>query len=473
MIFSSTIFLVYFLPAFLLCYHLVGKQLKNWVLLLFSLLFYAWGAPVFVYVLLISALTDFYLVQGIYSSDNKRKKRLLLSFSLAIKIGLLGYFKYANFFIANANELLAVAGFNAFQWTKIIMPIGISFFTFESITYSVDVFRGKHEPLSNLKDYLVYLLAFPKLIAGPIVRYQEIADQIKERKATADDRLLGFYRFCIGLAKKVLIANVLAQQANASFDGDIAHLSSGYAWFAIVAYTFQIYFDFSGYSDMAIGIGRMIGFRFPENFNAPYVSQNISEFWRRWHMTLGNFMRDYLYIPLGGNRVDSKMRLYFNLWIVFVLSGFWHGASWNYILWGVYHGIFLILDRLFLIRWLTKLGRPFAILFTFFVVAMGWVLFRLENLEHVWLFYERLFSFDKLTHVSFFENFLAAFYIAICFAILPAFGFGKRLMDYVFQTDHLKFSNHLIWMLLAIGLFIVSWSSILGSGYNPFIYYRF
>lgn len=473
MIFSSTIFLLYFLPFFLICYHVVGKALKNWVLLAFSLLFYAWGAPVFVFILLGSSIVNFYLVQQIARYDSKKKKRLFLVVSVVLNLVFLLYYKYANFFVENANEVLAWFGVKGMYWTKVIMPIGISFFTFQSLTYTVDVYRGKHAPLKAVKDFLVYLLSFPQLIAGWIVRYQEIADEIRERTPSEDDRLIGCYRFCIGLAKKVLIANVLAKQANASFDGDIAQLGSGSAWFAILAYTMQIYYDFSGYSDMAIGLGRIMGFHFPENFNVPYISRNISEFWRRWHMTLGNFMRDYLYIPLGGNRVKSKGRLYFNLWIVFVLSGFWHGASWNYILWGVYHGIFLILDRLFLIKWLDWLGKPVAILFTFLVVMMGWVLFRLENLDQAWTFYGRLFAFDDWLHVSLNKDFLLTLLVAVFFAFLPVIRPGQQWLEYTFNRSTYTWKVHVLWLLVMSLLFILSLSAVLASDYNPFIYYRF
>lgn len=473
MIFSSTIFLVYFLPFFLITYHVVGGMLKNWVLLAFSILFYAWGAPEFVFILLGSSIVNFYLVQQLSKSEKKAKRKLLLITSIVLNLIFLVYYKYANFFIGNFNELLGAFGINQVGWTKVIMPIGISFFTFQSLTYTVDVYRKVHAPLNRLRDFLNYLLSFPQLIAGPIVRFNEVADQLEERNPTADDRLIGFYRFCIGLAKKVLIANVLARQANDTFDGDFVHMSSGYAWIAIVAYTFQIYYDFSGYSDMAIGLGKIIGFKFPENFNVPYISQNISEFWRRWHISLGNFMRDYLYIPLGGNRVNSKGRLYFNLALVFVLSGFWHGASWNYILWGVFHGTFLILDRVFLVKLLKKLGKPLSIALTFFIVMMGWVLFRLENLDAVWNFYGRLFAFDDILHFDVHEDFSLILGIAVTFAFLPVFKWGAYWLNFTYNQNLYSWKEHTYSVLISSMLFALSWASLLASDFNPFIYYRF
>lgn len=473
MVFSSAIFLFYFLPFFLLVYHVVPKAMKNWVIFIFSILFYTWGAPVFVFMLLGTSLLDFLLVRTIHRSETVRKKRILLILSLTVNLGLLAYFKYSNFFIENTNVFLNGLGFNEITWTKVIMPIGISFFTFESITYTMDVYRGKHAPLKNLKDYLLYLLAFPKLIAGPIVRFQEIADEVIERKENIDEKLIGFYRFCIGLGKKVLIANVMAEQVREIFTSDIAHMSTATAWIGILAYTMQIYFDFSGYSDMAIGLGKIMGFHFPENFNSPYSSKSITEFWRRWHMTLGNFMRDYLYIPLGGNRVSSKYRLYFNLALVFILSGFWHGASWNFIIWGAFHGTFLILDRIFLLKVLNKLGAFVAIPFTFLVVMIGWVIFSIEDLGKMGMYLGKLFEFSSGTNAVMIPSFWPILVIALLFAFLPAFSVGQRMQHFVFDRNKYSMRVHGSFLLLAVILFIFSSSAVVSSGFNPFIYFRF
>jgi alginate O-acetyltransferase complex protein AlgI len=473
MVFSTTLFLLYFLPIFLLVYNLVGKKWKNIVILIASILFYSWGAPKFVFVIVGSTILDFYLVQQIYRSTKEKLRKILLGISIFMNLGLLAYFKYANFFVENLNSALESIGFTELAWTSVALPIGISFYTFQTLTYSVDVYRKVHAPLEKVTDYLMYIMSFPQMIAGPIVRFSSIADQITNRKEVIDDKLIGFYRFCIGLAKKVLIANVMAEQADLIFDSDLNEISMGSAWIGMLAYTFQIYFDFSGYTDMAIGLGRMMGFRFPENFNSPYISRNISEFWRRWHITLGAFMRDYLYIPLGGNRVKSKGRLFFNLWIVFLLSGLWHGASWNFVIWGAYHGLFLILDRLFLIRILNKMGAIFSTIFTFFIVMIGWVIFRLEDLTSINIYLIKLFSFDLNFEINSVPSFWFIAIIATFFSIFTAFKVGQKIENYVLFQSYLKISNHLVFTSVSVVLLILSLISITSSEFNPFIYFRF
>lgn len=473
MVFSSTIFLLYFLPIFLLAYNLVPAKFKNYTLLIASIFFYSWGAPKFVFVILASTIIDFYIVSRLHRSEVKLHRKLLLSLSISINLGLLIYFKYANFFVENVNQLLLSSGIESISWTSVILPIGISFYTFQTLTYSIDVYRKVHAPLQKVTDYLVYIMSFPQMIAGPIVRFHDIADQITSRKDLIDDKLIGFYRFCIGLAKKVLIANVMAEQADLIFNSNLTNLSFANAWLGILAYTFQIYFDFSGYSDMAIGLGRMMGFRFPENFDSPYVSKSISEFWRRWHITLGNFMRDYLYIPLGGNRVSSKYRHFLNLWIVFVLSGLWHGASWNFVIWGAYHGVFLILDRLFLLNFLNKVGKFASILFTFFVVMIGWVIFRLETLEEIQRYLKSLFSFDFSSTFNLTPGFSFVVIFAIFFSFLAGFKKGKQLVQAFFFTNRYALWQHLLLIIISSALLLLSYSSISTSGFNPFIYFRF
>ena len=412
MVFSSITFLLYFFPIFIIVYQFLPSiNSKNIWILIASIFFYAWGAPTFVFILLLSTLIDFYLVRSMNKAIDKQRKKTLLVLSLALNLGLLAYFKYANFFIENIQDLLSVFGGGGFSWIEIILPIGISFYTFQTLTYSIDIYRGKAEPLERPTDYILYIMMFPQLIAGPIVRYNQIADQITGRLENYGDKLHGFFRFNLGLAKKVLIANTIAATIDPLF-ANIELLDTGTAWMVIIAYSFQIYFDFSGYSDMAIGLGKMMGFKFPENFNSPYISRNITEFWKRWHITLGAWMRDYLYIPLGGNRVDSKLRLYFNLSFVFLLSGLWHGASWNFVLWGIFHGLFLILDRLFLVDLLRKLGDLMSVLITFFVVVLSWVIFRLDSLADAGLFYKKLFLFDGLGFPDAMGNFWLAMLLA-------------------------------------------------------------
>jgi alginate O-acetyltransferase complex protein AlgI len=401
-------------------------------------------------------------------------KSLLLGLSVAINLGLLLYFKYANFFIDNLNSLISTIGLGSdIPWASVALPVGISFFTFQSLTYSVDVYRKVHAPLQKLTDYILYILMFPQLIAGPIVRFNFIADQITHRSETADDRLLGMFRFIIGLAKKVLIANVLGAEADRIMALDPVTISSATAWMGILAYTFQIYFDFAGYSDMAIGIGRMIGFSFPENFNNPYVSQSITEFWRRWHITLGAWMRDYLYIPLGGNRVKTQRRLYFNLWFVFLVSGLWHGASWNFVIWGGYHGLFLILDRIFLLKLLKRSGRIFSTIFTFFVVVMGWVFFRVEDFAAAMIYFQRLFAFDRGTKPLVYDPEVATIMmIAIIFSFITISKAGLQLQNKIYYAEYPPQRKYVMFACTLV-LFVLSLASVTTSGFNPFIYFRF
>ncbi len=473
MVFSSSLFILYFLPAFLIIYFILPQKLKNYFALLASIFFYAWGAPTFIFIVLGSITLDFYVVQRMNRSAG-RKKNLLLAFSVVLNVGLLLYFKYANFFVENFNQLLESLGMSPMGWVNIALPIGISFFTFQKLTYSVDVYRKVHEPLIKVTDYALYILMFPQLIAGPIVRYNEIADQLVDRKANEniENRLTGFFRFVIGLSKKVLIANVLGEEVDNIFAMQTQDISAYTAWFGIIAYSFQIYFDFSGYSDMAIGIGRMIGFKFPENFNNPYISQNISEFWRRWHITLGRFMKNYLYIPLGGNRV-SRSRMFFNLWVVFLISGFWHGAAWAFVFWGAFHGFFLIADRLFLLKFYKAIGKIPSIIITYFIVLIGWVFFRAEDITYAWHYIIRMFTFSGNESNIFLDTkFFSILAIATFFAF---FGVIPGIEKWQEKMLAEKQKNYAIYLMVAFSIvfLIICIASITSSGFNPFIYFRF
>lgn len=473
MVFSSSLFLVYFFPAFLIIYFTLPVKFKNVFILLASIFFYAWGAPDFIFIVLASITIDFYLVKWLYISKG-RKKLILTAISVFINIGLLAYFKYANFFIENIDVLLSNLGFKTVHWVKVALPIGISFFTFQKITYTVDVYRNAHAPLGKLSDYAMYILMFPQLIAGPIVRYTEIADQIEDRRKfeTSDNRLTGFFRFIIGLSKKVLVANVLGEQVDFIFSLDENALTTSMAWIGILAYAFQIYFDFSGYSDMAIGIGRMIGFKFPENFNNPYISQSISEFWRRWHITLGAFMKNYLYIPLGGNRV-SKHRMYLNLWLVFAISGLWHGASWTFVIWGIYHGLFLVLDRLFLLKLYKKIGKLPSVIITFFITLIGWVFFRADSMRQAGFYIKKMFSGDFRDLDYFLDmKFYVILILAFVFSFMALNVTNERWQERILSPLQSNRSIILITIWAAI-FFIICLSSITSSGFNPFIYFRF
>ncbi len=473
MVFSSSLFLLYFFPVFLIVYYLLPRKAKNPFALLASIFFYAWGAPSFVFIVLGSILLDFYVVK-IMDRSAGRKKGWLLAASMMLNIGLLLYFKYANFFVENASAVLQFFGMDAVHWVKVALPIGISFFTFQKITYAVDVYRKVHAPLKLVSDYALYILMFPQLIAGPIVRYNEIADQLVDRREheNIDNRLTGFFRFVVGLSKKVLIANVLGEQVDIIFGMGGAGIDSATAWFGIIAYSFQIYFDFSGYSDMAIGIGRMIGFRFPENFNNPYISQNISEFWRRWHMTLGRFMKDYLYIPLGGNRVSAG-RMYFNLWVVFLISGFWHGAAWNFVIWGAFHGFFLIADRIFLLKVYKAIGKVPSIIITYVIVLVSWVFFRAETLPEALNYLDTMFAFSGSGESVFFDSkFYSILVIAVFFSFWGGFRAIERWQERLFAEK--QKNKTIAWMtVFSVIFFIISLSAITSSGFNPFIYFRF
>jgi len=448
---------------------------KNNIALFASILFFSWGAPLFIFVVLGSILLDFYVVQKIYSSEGRHRK-LYLFVSVLLNLGLLAYFKYSNFFVDNVNQLVSTWGAHGIAgWTKIALPIGISFFTFKKLSYCIDVYRNTHKPFTKITDYGLFILLFPELIAGPIVRFNEIADQIVDRKnqETIDNKLLGLFRFIIGLSKKVLIANVLGAEADKIFALDPNAINTPLAWIGILAYTFQIYFDFSGYSDMAIGIARMIGFKFPENFDNPYISQSITEFWRRWHITLGRWMRDYLYIPLGGNKVKSKARLYFNLGLVFLLSGLWHGASWNFVVWGCFHGLFLIADRVFLLSVYEKLGRIPSTIFTFIVVMIGWVFFKTETLTHAIEFIRKMFAFDFSTYNIYFEaNFWTMLALAILFSFIGGFAKVIKIQENVLFSEY-SLTRVITTSIVCVVLFIICEAAITSSGFNPFIYYRF
>ena len=471
MVFSSNIFLFFFLPIFLIAYFVTPKKFRNYTLLLFSIVFYAYGAPDFVFLLVGECIVNYFLVRGMAKTEKAKTKKLLCAFSIVMALGLLLYFKYANFFMENLNAVLGWVHHEPIGWMKVALPIGISFFTFQSITYTLDVYRGTTPPSHKLTDYVLYIMMFPQLIAGPIVNYNSVATQLVERTSTMEDRVVGFYRFVIGLAKKVLIANTMAAYADQVFGMNYGDLATGTAWIGILAYTFQIYFDFSGYSDMAIGLGKMMGFRFPENFNDPYTSRSVTEFWKRWHMTLGNFIMNYLYIPLGGNR-KGKGRMYFNLWLCFLLSGLWHGASWNFVLWGAFHGFFICADKLFLKNALKKTGTIPSVIITFFLVAMGWVLFRVDTAADAGAYYQALFAFEGGLTVAGDSQFWCVFVLAVVFSFLTLVPFGQRLQDRIFADSY---SKPLSWTMFAVALvlLILSAGSLCVSDFNPFIYFRF
>jgi len=471
MLFSSTFFLIYFLPVFFSIYFVLPQSLKNYYIVLTSILFYAWGAPQFVFILLGTVVFNFGLAHIIVRSE-ARKKRLLLIFSVLVNLGLLLFFKYANFFIDNVNALFLAMGMHPFSFMRIALPIGISFFTFHQLSFIIDVYRGVKPPMKKISDYALYILLFPQLIAGPIIRYNEIADQIQGRnkKFDLDVVLAGFLRFAIGLAKKVLIANILGKEADRIFALPDNELDFVLSWMGAITYTFQIYFDFSGYSDMAIGLAKMMGFTFPENFNHPYIAQSITDFWRRWHISLSRWMRDYLYIPLGGNKV-SEGRLYFNLWIVFLISGFWHGAEWTFIIWGAYHGFFLAIERLFLLKVTAKIGVFLRIAFTFFITVIGWVIFRASTIEQAFSFLQKMFSFSSKEY-SATPHLVFILIVASLISFLPVYTEKLKARGSLITVslNPLKTFSYALIILVFMALCI---GEITSSSFNPFIYFKF
>lgn len=390
MVFSSFEFLFFFLPAIILAYFASPHRIRNLTLLMASLVFYAIGGRQFILILFTSILVDYVAGRlagaGVRLGDDRRRN-LAVVISVAANLGLLGYFKYANFFVEQFNGAAAALGLGRLSWMGIALPIGISFFTFQSMSYTIDVARGRADPVRNPLDFALYVSLFPQLIAGPIVRYHEIAGQLRHRRMTVDAFAGGALRFSHGLAKKVLIADSVAPLADAVFASDPTRLGMGSAVLGVLAYTVQIYFDFSGYSDMAIGMGTMFGFTFPENFARPYSAVSITDFWRRWHITLSNWLRDYLYIPLGGSR-GSERATYRNLVVVFLLTGLWHGANWTFVVWGAYHGLLLVVERVTGARGVdVQLQFPgVRRAITFALVVVGWVFFRSPTVGYAFEF---------------------------------------------------------------------------------------
>ena len=475
MVFSSYIFLFYFLPIVLGVYLVAPRLLKNLVLISASLIFYAWGEPRFVGMLLGLCAVDF-IFSHLIDRATPRGAKGWLSLSIVINVCSLGYFKYANFFVGEASRIGSWFGAPPIAWQTVVLPIGISFFTFHKISYIVDVYRKVRPPCRNPITFLLYILFFPQLIAGPIVRYHEIEDQLHNRSTRLNDLFEGMIRFSIGLGKKVLIADVVGHTADKVFALKEASLSTDIAWLGIIAYTAQIYFDFSGYSDMAIGLARMFGFRFPENFNHPYLASSFTDFWRRWHMSFGRWMREYLYYPLGGNKC-SVPRQYFNLWVVFLFSGLWHGAQWTFILWGMWHGFFMTLERLFLSKYLLKLPHAAQVLLTLFLVMLSRVLFRADDLTQASMYFRHLVSNEGVKKIlplysvtSNFEIFMVVVAYALClWPLIPgALALKDRMQSWSPPVIRIAAMAS-----QAAALLLLSAAAMAGTDFSPFIYFQF
>ena len=468
MVFSSLVFLFFFLPAVLLMYKIAPGKIKNYVLLFFSLFFYGWGGPSYL-PLMLMVITITYISGMLMASYPKHKKIFLLA-GVVGNLCFLGYYKYFNFAVSNLDKVLSRMGVALPVFEYVVLPIGISFYTFQAISYLGDLAYGRIQVQKNPLYLMLYISFFPQLIAGPIVQYNQISEEIDERFVSAQDFAYGVRRFVIGLGKKVIISNEMAWIVDRIFNQPVEHISTPLAWIAIIGYCFQIYYDFSGYSDMAIGLGRMFGFHFTENFNYPYLSASIREFWQRWHISLSSWFREYVYIPLGGNR-KGKNRTYANLFIIFLLTGIWHGASWQFLVWGVYFGIFMVAERLFLGDILKK-HKIIGHFYTMFVVLMGWVLFRANGLSGALIWFKRMFIYTSASGVVSVSRYLDARFIftlivaiALCGPVQKIFNLNEKLFD-----DKKTYWYEIPFLFV---IFVISVCLLVGNTYNPFIYFQF
>lgn len=477
MVFSSILFLFRFFPIALILYFAAPDKLKNLVLFVLSLFFYAWGEPVYVVLMLFSTVVDYIhglLVEKFKKEGKMRYAKLVVASSAVINLSLLGFFKYADFIINNINAItgLSISPLN------LALPIGISFYTFQTMSYTIDVYRGEAEAQKNIINFGTYVALFPQLIAGPIVRYKTVATQLLTRKTTIEGFAYGIIRFVAGLGKKVLLANnigLLWEQISAMGNEASVVLS----WIGVIAYAFQIYFDFSGYSDMAIGLGAMFGFTFDENFNYPYISKSITEFWRRWHMSLGTWFREYVYIPLGGNRHGTVKQIR-NLLVVWALTGIWHGASWNFMIWGLYFGVLLIIEKMFLLKYIKKMPSVIQHIYTIILVLISWAVFAFDDFSKGLSYIGRMFGVGAAAFID-----TQTMYIMLCYGVMllimviAATPFPKKcamkLQELLgkIQISDIQIVNVIIVNAFIIAVFIFSTAYIVDASYNPFLYFRF
>ena len=468
MLFSSMTFLFVFMPLVMAVYFLSKKEIRNYVLLIASIIFYAWGEPRYLAIMIITILVNYagaILLDKHYSS---RQRLWIVSLTIVLDLSFLFYFKYFNFVVDNINGVLATD----FQLLDVIMPIGISFYTFQAMSYLIDVYRREVPAQKDVYKLALYIVLFPQLVAGPIVKYHDVCEQIDNRTIEFKNVIIGFKRFITGLAKKVLIANTLAEVVDKIFAQAPENLTTGVSWLGAVAYCLQLYYDFSGYSDMAIGLGLMFGFRFLENFNYPYISKSITEFWRRWHISLATWFKLYLYIPLGGNR-KGAVRTYWNLFAVFLVTGIWHGAAWSYVAWGIWNGIFIVIERFFGLdkdkndRWYVSAAKH---VYAFFAIVWGMIIFRAESLSYAYEYICRMLHIDVTKHLPDYDygvnNKFAIMLIVGLICAMPV----CRNLSYIKYEHKVQRTLVNIWLFL---LFFWSTISLAASTYNPFIYFRF
>ncbi|OON98633.1 MAG: alginate O-acetyltransferase [Epulopiscium sp. Nele67-Bin004] len=475
MVFSSLVFLWIFLPIVLLTYYLVDTKFKNYWLLFMSLLFYAWGEPKYIFVMILSICINYIFGILVDKSMSIKQAKILVFICVAINLLFLIYFKYTNFIIDNISRLIG----SDFQFKQVALPIGISFYTFQAISYVIDVYRGKYSELEgvtvqkNFFNLALYISLFPQLIAGPIIKYKDVQSQINSRILSNQKFAYGVRRFCYGLGKKVLISNTLASTADIIFNLNANQVSASIAWLGIICYALQIYYDFSGYSDMAIGLGKMFGFDFMENFNYPYISSSIQEFWRRWHISLSTWFREYLYIPLGGNR-KGKTRTYMNLLIVFLATGIWHGASWNFVVWGLIHGFFIVVERIWLGKALANNKYKFINrLYTLGVILISWVFFRAAGLGKAIEYLKNMFMItiaQEANSIMLYLDREVSLTLIVAILFCGVIQYIKPNIKNYFYDETITYRAELIILpiiLLACIMYLVS------GAYNPFIYFRF
>ena len=457
MVFSSILFIFRFLPIAMGIYFLTPKKLKNLSLLILSLIFYSWGEPRYFLLMIASIFVDYFISINIEKNNkNKKIKILLLAISIIFNVGILFFFKYINFFIENINSIFNMSLNNV----KITLPLGISFYTFQTMSYTIDVFLGKVKAEKNIINFGAFVCLFPQLIAGPIVKYIDISKELKNRDINLDEIQEGIRLFILGLGSKVLIANNIGSLWNEVETMGFNNISTILAWMGIIAFSLQIYFDFNGYSLMAIGLGKILGFNFPNNFNYPYESRSITEFWRRWHITLGQWFKQYVYIPLGGNRL-GRARTYFNLFIVWFLTGLWHGASYNFILWGLYFFILICIEKNGLLNLLNK-HKLISHIYTIFFILVGWVLFAVIDLNQIINFFKKMFIFNAGNEwIYYLRNYIITYTIAIIFST----SFLKKIYN--------KFvKSNIVDTIILITIFLLSIAYLVDSSYNPFLYFR-
>ena len=466
MVFSSILFLFRFLPVALLLYYIVPQKYRNAVLFIVSLIFYGWDEPLYIFLMLFSTVLDYSVGRAIERSrlgGSQKGAKLALICSVVINLGLLGFFKYADFAIKTVNFLCGAD----IPLLELTLPVGISFYTFQTLSYSIDVYRGRVNAQHNIIHFGAYVAMFPQLIAGPIVQYKTVADELNHRRVTADDFAYGIRRFAQGLAKKVLLANTVGALFS-EIAAKTADLSMAEAWLGMVAFGLQIYFDFSGYSDMAIGMGRMLGFHFLENFDYPFEAKSITEFWSRWHISLGAFFKEYLYIPLGGNRKGFARQI-LNLFIVWALTGLWHGASWNFVIWGICYFVVLVLEKLFLKKWLAKIPAFFAHLYTVVVLLCTWTAFTFPDLANGGYYLKTFFGGGELFNSALLYD-LRSYGALLLIAAVLTTSFPKKLLKKVIKSERARFIASLLFIVGAITLSVMF---LVSDSYNPFLYFRF